>query len=164
MYHLSECEFLLLWCSFSHIIHINLKLSIIPEFTIPLHCGEALFLHIFYYLIFATLTFYWHVSKNPEQRKCEMQHFRIYISKRYNIKFLPKILWSDQWDNFLHKCVNLLKFTYKLIFLKITSYFLSPVIRLKSRNSSCIVVTSEVLLSGPHRGAWAFPVRRLMSE
>ena len=47
---------------------------------------------------------------------------------------------------------------------KITAYFGFPVNRDRSRNSSWIVVTSDVLESGPHRGAWALPVDRLTSE
>lgn len=45
-----------------------------------------------------------------------------------------------------------------------TLYFGSPVILERSLNSICMVVTSEVLLSGPHLGAWALPVRKFTSE
>lgn len=45
-----------------------------------------------------------------------------------------------------------------------TSNFGSPVQRLRSRNSSWIVVTSEVLLSGLHLGEWALRVARFISE
>ena len=53
---------------------------------------------------------------------------------------------------------------YKLRMLSLTAYLGSPVSLVKSRNSSWIVVTSEVLESGPHRGACALPVLRLTSE
>jgi len=46
----------------------------------------------------------------------------------------------------------------------LTSNFGSPVQRLRSRNSSWIVVTSEVLLSGLHLGEWALRVARFTSE
>lgn len=39
-----------------------------------------------------------------------------------------------------------------------------PVIIVRSRNSSWIVLTSETELSGPHSGAWAWPVYKLTSE
>lgn len=45
-----------------------------------------------------------------------------------------------------------------------TSNLESPVLLDKSRNSNCIVVTSDVLLSGDHFGACARPVLKLISE
>lgn len=47
---------------------------------------------------------------------------------------------------------------------KFTSYFGSPVARLKSLNSNWMVVISDVLLSGDHFGACAFLVNKLTSE
>lgn len=51
-----------------------------------------------------------------------------------------------------------------LVYAPLTSNFGSPVQRLRSRNSSWIVVTSDVLLSGLHLGEWAFRVARFTSE
>lgn len=45
-----------------------------------------------------------------------------------------------------------------------TSYRSSLVTLLRSRNSSWMVVTSDVLLSGPHLGGWAWPVLKFTSE
>lgn len=45
-----------------------------------------------------------------------------------------------------------------------TSYRPSLVTLLRSRNSSWMVVTSDVLLSGPHLGGWAWPVLKFTSE
>ena len=46
----------------------------------------------------------------------------------------------------------------------LTSYLGSPVARLRAINSSCMVVTSDVLLSGPQRGGWGIRVLRFTSE
>ena len=58
-----------------------------------------------------------------------------------------------------HQAISLLQWHSTL-----TAYFFSPVILERSLNSICMVVTSDVLLSGPQRGAWALPDSRLTSE
>lgn len=78
-----------------------------------------------------------------------------------NFDTLNDSSWNYHWNGSVFFCrLNGNHFNSTIL----TSKVGSPVERLRSRNSSWMVVTSEVVESAFHLGGWAFFVPRLTSE
>lgn len=77
-----------------------------------------------------------------------------------NFDTLNDSSWNYHWNGSVFRRFNGNHFNSTIL----TSKVGSPVERLRSRNSSWIVVTSEVVESAFHLGGWAFLVPRLTSE